>query len=184
MQAFWVIQPRRNNPIIQLEKAVLDRFYLSAEEAKEALADLQKEDWTDTELNEFNFQNFEVVGLVADWPPSQFKQEPKEDKKWQAISLDDVIEDLWSTTDEQGQGPEAEPETPPEPSWLLAVRELSPLAAEWNVEEAEALGSVLLATALTAHEGQMTLTMCIKEAQITIAPGKSPQSMATVTANV
>jgi hypothetical protein len=180
MQAFWVIQPRRNNPMIQLEKAVLNRMYLSAEEAKEALADLQKEDWNDTELNEFNFQNFEVIGLVADWPPSQFDKKPEEDKKYQPISLDDLIDDLWAHVNEEGQGPEAEPETPPEPDWLPALRELSPLAAKWDQETAETLGLLFLGTALGAHEGRMALTVELGDTMFTVAPGKSSASFGTV----
>jgi hypothetical protein len=183
MQAFWVIQPRRNNPIIQLEEAVLNRFFLSAEEAKEILNSLQTSEWHKIYYNlpeDVDYNNYEVVALVADWPPSQFDKKPEEDNKWQPISLDDLIEDLWAHVNEEGAGPEAEPETPPEPDWLPALRELSPLAAEWDQETVEALGILLLAIVLTTHEGNMALTVEIGGTMFTVAPGKSSESFGTV----
>jgi hypothetical protein len=170
-QAFWVIQPRRNNPVIQLEKAVLHNIYLSAEAAKEALEALRSESWEDTMLSGHNFDNYEVIGLVADWPPSQFDKKPEV----KSVSLEDLIKDLWSEV----TAPEPEPETPTEPEWLPALQDISSLAKKWDQETAEAIGLIFLGTALGTYEGKFKLSVALGDVVFTISPEKSADSAGT-----
>ena len=75
MQRFWVIQPVRKHPIIQLEKAYQGKLYVSHEEAMEALDQLNQQEWENGVKHTLTYgypYSHEVVALVADWPPSQF----------------------------------------------------------------------------------------------------------------
>jgi hypothetical protein len=143
MQAFWVIQPRRNNPIIQVEKAWNERFFLSAEDAQVALEAIQGEEWTDEEKEMYDIADcYEVVALVADWPPSQF---PPEDV----------------------QEAEAEPE------WVADLKEISSVVADWPVKTMQDIALAVLGTALTAWElDEMLLLELGDKCKLRITPNK------------
>jgi len=132
-QAFWVIQPRRNNPVIQLEKAWNEQYYLSAEDAKEALEEIQAENWTDEEKKRYDIADaYEIVALVADWPPSQFDKKPEH----KSVQVEE-------------KAPEEEKE---EPDWVAALKDVSSIVDNWTPQAMQEIALATLGTSLTAWE--------------------------------
>ena len=163
MQAFWVIQPRRNQQLIQLEKAVLNRFFLSAEEAQETLSSLT-DVWHRTYYNlpdDFDAKDYEVVALVADWPPSQFS--------WPTVPLEELAGTPFSPEDVQ----EVEQEAEAEPEWVVDLKEISSVVADWPMKTMQEVGLAVLGTALTAWELDETLLLELGgKCKLRITPSK------------